>query len=122
MPSSISTTLRLLFPFLLVCFSIPRSDPGADDILYEGDAKPTVGAVDFTSQNYYCHVGRVTYNEKVRLRDSGSGKLSDFTTHFQFTIDTSGKPHGQYGAGFAFFMAHMGLNPCHFGRRVSRPV
>ncbi|KAF8017500.1 hypothetical protein BT93_H2621 [Corymbia citriodora subsp. variegata] len=113
MASLISTTLSLLFPFLLVCsaicLSISRFDPAANDILYEGDAKPTVGAVDFTSQSYYCHVGRATYNEKVRLWDSGSGKLSDFTSHFQFTIDTSGKPHGQYGAGFAFFMAPVGF-------------
>ncbi|KAF8038361.1 hypothetical protein BT93_B1021 [Corymbia citriodora subsp. variegata] len=115
MSSSISTPLSLLFSFFLVhsaiCleFSISRFDPAANDILYEGDAKPMVGAVDMTSQLYFCHVGRATYNEKVRLWDSGSGKLSDFTSHFQFTIDTNGQPHGQYAAGFAFFMAPVGF-------------
>ncbi|KAI6694983.1 hypothetical protein NL676_022693 [Syzygium grande] len=115
MSSSISTTLSLLFSFLLVhsaiCleFNISRFDPAANDILYEGDAKPMVGAIDMTSQLYFCHVGRATYNEKVRLWDSGSGKLSDFTTHFQFTIDTNGQRHGQYAAGLAFFMASVGF-------------
>ncbi|XP_010023419.2 L-type lectin-domain containing receptor kinase IX.1 [Eucalyptus grandis] len=115
MSSSVSTPLSLLSSFLLVysviCleFNISRFDPAANDILYEGDAKPMVGAVDMTSQLYFCHVGRVTYNEKVRLWDSGSGKLSDFTTHFQFTIDTNGQSHGHYAAGFAFFMAPVGF-------------
>ncbi|KAI6694979.1 hypothetical protein NL676_022689 [Syzygium grande] len=115
MSSSISNTLSLLFSFLLVhsaiCleFNISRFDPAANDILYEGDAKPTFGAIDMTSQRYFCHVGRATYNEKVRLWDSGSGKLSDFTTHFQFTIDTNGQRHGQYAAGLAFFMAPVGF-------------
>ncbi|KAI6694989.1 hypothetical protein NL676_022699 [Syzygium grande] len=76
----------------------------------QGDATPTNGAVDLTSQLYHSHAGRVTYNSKIRLWDSGSGKLSDFTTHFQFTIDTSGQPQGQYGAGLAFFMAPVGFH------------
>ncbi|KAI3435128.1 Rhamnogalacturonan endolyase [Psidium guajava] len=115
MSSSISATLSLLLSFLLVhsaiCleFSISRFDPAANDILYEGDAKPVVGAIDMTSQSYFCHVGRATYNQKVRIWDSGSGKLSDFTTHFQFTIDTNGQRHGQYAAGLAFFMAPVGF-------------
>ncbi|KAI6694990.1 hypothetical protein NL676_022700 [Syzygium grande] len=49
------------------------------------------------------------YNTKVRLWDSSARKLSDFTTHFQLTIDAEGHPHGQYGAGIAFFMAHVGF-------------
>ncbi|KAF8017582.1 hypothetical protein BT93_H2690 [Corymbia citriodora subsp. variegata] len=115
MSSSISSPLSLLFSFLFVhsgiCleFNISRFVPAANDILYEGDAKPTVGAVNMTSYFYACHVGRATYNEKVRLWDSGSGKLSDFTTHFQFSIDAIGKPQGPYGAGFAFFMAPVGF-------------
>ncbi|KAF8038360.1 hypothetical protein BT93_B1020 [Corymbia citriodora subsp. variegata] len=115
MSSSISTPLSLLFSFLLVqpaiCleFNISRFDLTTNDILYEGDAKPVDGAVDMTSQRYFCHVGRATYKEKVRLWDSGSGKLSDFTTHFQFTIDTNDKPHGEYASGLAFFMAPVGF-------------
>ncbi|KAI6694988.1 hypothetical protein NL676_022698, partial [Syzygium grande] len=115
MSSSISATLSLLFPFLLVhsaiCleFSIPRFDPAANDILYQGDARPYVGAIDFTSWTYHSHVGRATYNTKVQLWDSGSGKLSDFTTQFQFIIYPNINFSDHYGAGFAFFVAPVGF-------------
>ncbi|KAI6694986.1 hypothetical protein NL676_022696 [Syzygium grande] len=115
MSSLISRTLSLVLSFLLVhsaiCleFSISHFDPAANDILYEGDAKPTNGAVELTSHSYHSHVGRVTYNTKVPLWDSRSRKLSDFTTHFQFTINTSDYPYGHSSSGLAFFMAPVGF-------------
>ncbi|KAF8411330.1 hypothetical protein HHK36_003877 [Tetracentron sinense] len=90
-----------------ISFKIPRFDPSATNILYEGDAVPSVGAVEFNKVNYLCRVGRATYAERVHLWDSASGKLSDFTTHFSFFIDTQGA--SLYGHGLAFFLAPVGF-------------
>ncbi|KAF8396165.1 hypothetical protein HHK36_017778 [Tetracentron sinense] len=100
--------LFLLFPWAHpISFNISRFDPGASNILYEGDAKPTVGAIELNLVNYLSRVGRATYSERVRLWDSSSGKLSDFTTRFSFTIDTRNAPN--YGNGIAFFLAPVGF-------------
>ncbi|KAK9272925.1 hypothetical protein L1049_003304 [Liquidambar formosana] len=105
-----------LFYFLSFCllpstnsvsFQIPRFNPTATDIVYEGDAAPYDGAIDFNSITYYCHVGRATYAERVRLWDSNTGKLTDFSTHFTFSIYTQGS--SKYAAGLAFFVAPVGF-------------
>ncbi|KAF8396168.1 hypothetical protein HHK36_017781 [Tetracentron sinense] len=80
---------------------------GATNILYEGDAKPTVGAIELNLVNYLSRVGRATFSERVRLWDSSTGELSDFTTHFSFTIDT--RNVSIYGSGLAFFLAPVGF-------------
>ena len=87
-------------------FHIPRFDPNADDILYQGDAAASVGAIEFNKINYLCRVGWATYAEGVRLWDSNTGKLSDFTSRFSVTIDTQGS--STYGHGVAFFLASVG--------------
>ncbi|KAI6694987.1 hypothetical protein NL676_022697, partial [Syzygium grande] len=58
-------------------------------------------------------------------------KLSDFTTHFQFTINTSDYPYGHSSSGLAFFMAPVGFQipvnsvagfwACTTPRTVTRP-
>ncbi|KAL2615344.1 hypothetical protein AAZX31_08G064200 [Glycine max] len=48
--------------------------------------------------------GRVTYYENLHLWDKNSGKVTDFTTHFSFTINTPNKTH--HGDGITFFLAH----------------
>ncbi|KAI4383466.1 hypothetical protein MLD38_009300 [Melastoma candidum] len=96
-----------VYPSNPLKFSIPRFDQTLADVLYEGDAHPDVGNVDMTDMTYYCHVGRVTYNERLRLWDSSSGRLSDFITHFAFTIDMGNRTN--FGDGFAFFMAPVGF-------------
>ncbi|KAI3435129.1 Protein kinase domain-containing protein [Psidium guajava] len=88
-------------------FNISRFDAQRTDMVYEGDAKPNVGMVDFTSPTYSCHVGRAFYAKKLRLWDSASGRLSDFSTRFSFTIDTWNQT--SYGAGLAFFLAPVGF-------------
>ncbi|EOX91878.1 Concanavalin A-like lectin protein kinase family protein, putative [Theobroma cacao] len=85
---------------------IPRFDPNANDILYEGDAAASVGAIEFNKINYLCRVGWATYAESVRLWDSNTGKLSDFTSRFSVTIDTQNS--STYGHGVAFFLAPVG--------------
>ncbi|XP_031252900.1 L-type lectin-domain containing receptor kinase IX.1-like [Pistacia vera] len=106
----------LLFFFLLflfvpsansVSFKLTRFDSENTYIFYEGDAKASVGAVEFNSLSYLCRVGRAAYAENVRLWDSHSNELSDFTSHFSFSIDTKGSEF--YGAGFAFYLAPVGF-------------
>ncbi|XP_038695651.1 L-type lectin-domain containing receptor kinase IX.1-like [Tripterygium wilfordii] len=100
--------LLLSFIFLLpsaisISFQKSRFDKDDNSIYYEGEAKPFVGTIDFTSTNYLCQVGRAFYTKKVPIWDSKSRRLADFTTHFTFSIDTKGRT--SYAAGFAFFLA-----------------
>lgn len=98
--------IQLCLPYVhTISFSVPRFEPGSDDIIYEGDAFPSVGAIDLT-MDYYYRVGRATYAEPVKLWDSSSGELTDFNTHFSFKIDILN--YTTYGHGIAFFLAPVG--------------
>ncbi|TYH45095.1 hypothetical protein ES332_D11G240600v1 [Gossypium tomentosum] len=102
--SGVFGLLQLLsITFILPCvnsisFNIPRFDSGANNILYQGAARPNVGAVEFNSLTYVCQVGRIIFAEKV----------TSFTSHFSFIIDTQGKASSEYSAGLAFFLAPVG--------------
>ncbi|XP_073027308.1 L-type lectin-domain containing receptor kinase IX.1-like [Primulina eburnea] len=48
-------------------------------------------------------MGRATYVEPLHLWDKNSGNLSDFSTHFSFVIDSSGR--NDFGDGITFFLA-----------------
>ncbi|KAI9165974.1 hypothetical protein LWI28_023918 [Acer negundo] len=89
-----------------ISFNISRFDPDNPDILYEGDARAYVGVVEFNSISYLCHVSHATYAKRVHLWDSKTNKLTDFTTHFSFSIDTGGR--SLYAAGLAFYLAPFG--------------
>ncbi|KAG8646960.1 hypothetical protein MANES_09G046400v8 [Manihot esculenta] len=89
-----------------ISFSIDRFDPGANDIIYEGDATPSVGAIEMTLVNWLCHVGHATYAEPLHLWDSSTMTLTDFNTNFSFTIDT--RKAEIYGHGIAFFLSAVG--------------
>ncbi|PIA34383.1 hypothetical protein AQUCO_03800178v1 [Aquilegia coerulea] len=106
---SSSTICTILPPTNPTQVRITRFDLGSNEIVYEGSARPSVGAVEFNSLTYYSQVGRATYANPVQIWDSKTGKLSDFTTHFTFTIDTQGSPLYKYGAGLAFFLAPIGF-------------
>ncbi|GLU13361.1 hypothetical protein SLE2022_299990 [Rubroshorea leprosula] len=89
-------------------FQITRSDPNSNNVLYQGDAVPSVGAVELINKlDYLCRVGWVTYTDKVLLWDSNSAKLSDFTTRFSFIIDMQGRT--SFGHGLSFFLAPTGF-------------
>ncbi|KAK1576795.1 hypothetical protein Q3G72_016551 [Acer saccharum] len=110
-------TLRslLIFVFYLllipsansISFNISRFDLDNPDILYEGDARAYVGAVEFNSISYLCRVGRAAYVKRVHLWDSETNKMSDFTTYLSFIIDTGGR--SLYAAGLAFYLAPFGF-------------
>ncbi|CAH2080582.1 unnamed protein product, partial [Thlaspi arvense] len=84
--------------FQLNCF-----DPIATDIVCEGDVVPSVGEIEFNKVNYINWVGWAVYAQRVRIWDSGTKKLTDFTTHYSFIIDTQGSKN--YGHGLVFFLA-----------------
>ncbi|GJT22099.1 L-type lectin-domain containing receptor kinase IX.1-like protein, partial [Tanacetum coccineum] len=52
--------------------------------------------------------GQAQYTDAVPIWDSNTGKLSDFTTHFTFTIDT--RNNSLYGHGLVFFLAPVGFD------------
>ncbi|XVF59137.1 hypothetical protein PTKIN_Ptkin07bG0251400 [Pterospermum kingtungense] len=89
-----------------VSFQISRFDPSMNSIVYQGDAKPSVGSIEFNLINYINRVGWATFVDSVLLWDSETGKLSDFSTSFSFEIKTQGV--SLYGHGLCFFLAPVG--------------
>ncbi|KAJ6732669.1 hypothetical protein OIU74_004588 [Salix koriyanagi] len=75
---------------------------------YQGDAVPFGSYIEFNLVNYINRVGWATYPERVRLWDSTSGQLSDFTSHFSFNIDTTFGA-ANHGHGLSFFLAPVGF-------------
>ncbi|MFS8010690.1 putative non-specific serine/threonine protein kinase [Helianthus anomalus] len=84
-------------------FKIERFDSDATNILYRGDAVPSVGTIEFNKVNFLNRVGQAIYYDTVPIWDRKSRKLTDFTTHFTFIIDTQGR--SPYGNGVTFFLA-----------------
>ncbi|OAY33516.1 hypothetical protein MANES_13G103200v8 [Manihot esculenta] len=90
-------------------FKLTGFDSDVNSIIYRGDAEPAAGAVELISRfTYTCRVGQVTHAERVRIWDSSSGQLSNFTTHFSFIVDT--QKLSTYGRGLAFFLAPVGFD------------
>ncbi|XP_055814817.1 L-type lectin-domain containing receptor kinase IX.1-like [Solanum dulcamara] len=50
--------------------------------------------------------GRAMYVESLQLWDKATGKLTDFTTHFSFVIDSNG--NNRFADGLAFFLVPVG--------------
>ncbi|KAI3690134.1 hypothetical protein L2E82_48109 [Cichorium intybus] len=73
------------------------------NIVYSGDAKSSRGAIEFNEVNIPSLVGHAKYADAVQIWDRRSKKLTDFTTHFTFIIET--QPPESPGHGLAFFFA-----------------
>ncbi|KAI9165678.1 hypothetical protein LWI28_018622 [Acer negundo] len=102
----------LFFIFLLpvadsLSFQITRFDPDRTDMIYEGDAEPSVGVVEFNSRTYQYQVGRVSYAERVPLWNAKTREQADFSTRFSFVITQSSS--ASHAAGLAFFLAPVGF-------------
>ncbi|KAI6696529.1 hypothetical protein NL676_016648 [Syzygium grande] len=110
---NISTILAFVFCLLFLpsagCFSfnIPGFNNTTSDVAYEGEAKATNNYADLThfDKTLNFQVGRVVYSKPVRLWDSSTNQVADFTCRFSFTIDTHDQ--GKLTGGLAFFMAPM---------------
>ncbi|GKV51116.1 hypothetical protein SLEP1_g57790 [Rubroshorea leprosula] len=100
--------LLLLLPSSYpISFQIPNFTPSPNYILYQGDAESSSGMVELTSKVEPFRVGWVTYANEVLMWDSNSGKLSDFTCHFSFSINVSGP--NMTNDGIEFFLAPVGF-------------
>ncbi|KAL5819944.1 hypothetical protein ACOSQ3_023902 [Xanthoceras sorbifolium] len=99
----------VLFPCASsISFNMPRFHPDDNNIIYQGDAAPSVGAIELINKyQYTCRAGLATYANVVQLWESDTGKVSDFNTRFSFSIDTLG--NAIYGHGLAFFLAPVGF-------------
>ncbi|XP_013606731.1 PREDICTED: L-type lectin-domain containing receptor kinase IX.1-like [Brassica oleracea var. oleracea] len=105
--------LCFCFVLILPCvyslhFKITRFNQDSPEIAYQGDARAN-GAVELTNIDYTCSSGWATYGKRIPLWDQEIGKPSDFTTRFSFRVDTRGVMYGNYGHGFAFFIAPAGI-------------
>ncbi|KAI5603980.1 hypothetical protein BDE02_01G255000 [Populus trichocarpa] len=116
LPFVFSTLFTLIIPSASgLSFNFTSFIVGADpNITYEKDASPaTDGAVRLTKSligtNMNLSSGRATYSKPMQLWDEASGNLTDFTTHFSFSIDSQRRT--AYGDGLAFFLGPEELPP-----------
>ncbi|XP_068657025.1 L-type lectin-domain containing receptor kinase IX.1-like [Aristolochia californica] len=94
----------LFLPFSSsISFRMSSFDPNATTMYFEGDAQVFNGAIQMNRYDYLSRVGRATYYRHVPIWDSGTQTLTDFTTHFSFSIDTLGNLN--YGHGLVFYLA-----------------
>ena len=73
-------------------------------MVYEGDAKPIEGSIELNKVDVF-RVGHAFYGQPLHLWDSSTNVLTDFSTHFSFTIYQAANITGD---GFAFYMAPLG--------------
>lgn len=100
--------LHLLVQSVLsISFNKTHFYPGEADMIYEGDAMASSGAIHLNIVNYQFRVGHATFAEPVQLWDSSTGRATDFTTHFSLTIDTLNST--LCSDGIAFFLAPVGF-------------
>ncbi|GLT30097.1 hypothetical protein SLA2020_049180 [Shorea laevis] len=100
--------LLLLLPSSYpISFQISNFTPSPNYILYQGDAESSSGIVELTSKVEPFRVGWVTYANEVLMWDSNSGKLSDFTCHFSFSINALSP--NMTNDGIEFFLAPVGF-------------
>ncbi|RWR79504.1 Protein kinase domain-containing protein [Cinnamomum micranthum f. kanehirae] len=83
-------------------FSGFHSNEAASKIFYEGDASNINDDIQLI--NGWSRVGRVSFVDHVHLYDSTTQNLSDFSTHFTFTMDPLDSSADVYD-GLTFFLA-----------------
>ncbi|KAJ6302698.1 hypothetical protein OIU77_016728 [Salix suchowensis] len=98
-------------------FNFTSFSPGDPNITYEGNASSSGGGnIQLTTNqrdaNLNSSSGRATYHIPMQLWDRASGNLTDFTTHFSFSINSEGRT--AYGDGLAFFLGPEELPPLRF--------
>ncbi|KAK4254189.1 hypothetical protein QN277_009603 [Acacia crassicarpa] len=115
-PLHLLSSLELITTITLLFFLIYPSDVSSISFNYEGFKKndPTLrlqGDVEYDENGCLNltklekdSIGRVTYSENLHLWDEITGKVTDFSTHFSFIINTQGKGF-HLGDGITFFLA-----------------
>ncbi|KAJ6751035.1 hypothetical protein OIU85_001558 [Salix viminalis] len=113
-----STLFTLIIPSAGgLSFNFTSFSPGDPNITYEGNASSSGGGnIQLTTNqrdaNLNSSSGRATYHIPMQLWDRASGNLTDFTTHFSFSINSEGRT--AYGDGLAFFLGPEELPPLRF--------
>ncbi|XP_016703971.2 L-type lectin-domain containing receptor kinase IX.1 [Gossypium hirsutum] len=114
-----SKIVNLLITTVLFCLIEPFSNAisfnftsfttNNNNISYE-NAYPASRVIQLTANQrdlqMTASLGRATYYEPMHLWDKATGNLTDFATHFTFTIDSQNR--SAYGDGIAFFLAPQG--------------
>ncbi|CAN0917585.1 L-type lectin-domain containing receptor kinase IX.1 [Linum grandiflorum] len=95
----------LLSPAAPFTFNKSRFDKDDTSILCSGGAAVGSGTIKLTRSHYGMEISRVIYDGEIPLWDSTTGELSDFTTHFSFSISAE----NTYASGIAFFLAPVGF-------------
>ncbi|KAJ6315301.1 hypothetical protein OIU78_018732 [Salix suchowensis] len=119
LPFVFSTLFTLIIPSAGgLSFNFSGFSPGDPNITYEGNASSSAGgAIQLTTNrrdaNLNLSSGRATYHRPMQLWDKASGNLTDFTTHFTFSIDSQNA--STYGDGLAFFLGPEQLPPLFVG-------
>ncbi|XP_052306025.1 L-type lectin-domain containing receptor kinase IX.1-like isoform X1 [Populus trichocarpa] len=111
LPFVFSTLFTLIIPSASgLSFNFTSFIVGADQNISYEEAYPADGAIQLTKNlrnaNMNSSSGRATYYKPMQLWDEASGNLTDFTTHFSFSIDSQRRT--AYGDGLAFFLAPEG--------------
>ncbi|KAL3576265.1 hypothetical protein D5086_021549 [Populus alba] len=111
LPFVFSTLFTLIIPSASgLSFNFTSFIVGADQNISYEEAYPADGAIQLIKNLRNANVtnssGRATYYKPMQLWDEASGNLTDFTTHFSFSIDSQGRR--AYGDGLAFFLAPEG--------------
>jgi len=97
--------LNFIFPNASsLTFNFTSFDPKDKSIIYEGSANPASSAIQLTIN--YGSIGRATYYQPIHLWNKTTNNLTDFTSHFTFTINSQNRK--KYGDGIAFFLAPYG--------------
>uniref|UniRef100_A0A7N2MZF2 Protein kinase domain-containing protein n=1 Tax=Quercus lobata TaxID=97700 RepID=A0A7N2MZF2_QUELO len=104
----ITNFFSILTPFTsAVSFDFTRFDSPDPNILYEHAYADEDQVIQLTGSKLKGWIdGRATYSRPMHLWDKDSGKLTDFSTHFSFVIDSQNLP--VYADGLAFFLATNG--------------
>ena len=96
-----SFTFTSALSFNFTSFSHDNTDITYESAYSENQAIQLTGG-DLTEWSQ----GRATYSKPLQLRDNATGKLTDFTTHFTFSI--SSPIQTVYGDGRTFFIVPNG--------------
>ncbi|KAL3721823.1 hypothetical protein ACJRO7_034202 [Eucalyptus globulus] len=90
-----------------VSFNFSGFQPNTGNLTFEGDAFTSSGGIQLTrnqqDNNLQNSTGRASYDKPVRLWDSKTGRLTDFTAHFSFVINALNNTY--YGDGISFYIA-----------------
>ncbi|CAI0405325.1 unnamed protein product [Linum tenue] len=105
--------LLTILPSLVhsVSFKFANFSPNMININFQGDSFSSSGVLQLTKnavgESLRRSAGRATFRQVIPLWDSKTGELTDFTTHFTFTMKATNLTK-RYGDGMTFFLAPEG--------------